>query len=83
MPVFLGIGLGLVGGWIRDVDNRHASGLNALVMDFAVPASIFAVIVTSGRGTLIVQFGLVLLVTVTMLLVHAVVFVMARRLGAC
>jgi malonate transporter and related proteins len=79
VPVFFGIGLGLVGGWTRDVDNHHVGELNALVMDFAVPASIFAAIVTSSRGTLIDQFGLALVLTVTMLLVYAVVFVMAQK----
>jgi malonate transporter len=79
VPVFFGIGLGLVGGWTRDVDNHHVGELNALVMDFAVPASIFAAVVTTSRGTLIDQLGLALVLTVTMLFVYAVVFVMARK----
>jgi predicted permease len=46
---------------------------------FAVPASIFAAVVTTSRGTLIDQLGLVLVLTVTMLLVYAVVLVMAWK----
>ncbi len=79
MPVFFGIGLGLVGGWTRDVDNHHVGELNALVMDFAVPASIFAAVVTTSRGTLIDQLGLALVLTVTMLLVYALVSVMTWK----
>jgi malonate transporter and related proteins len=79
VPVFFGIGLGLVGGWTRDVDNHHVGELNALVMDFAVPASIFAAVVTTSRGTLIDQLGLALVLTVTMLLVYALVFVMTWK----
>ena len=41
VPIFAVMGLGYFAGWIRDVDNRHVSELNALVMDFAVPASLF------------------------------------------
>jgi malonate transporter and related proteins len=79
VPVFFGIGLGLVGGWTRDVDNHHVGELNALVMDFAVPASIFAAVVSTSGGTLNDQLGLAGVLTVTMLLMYAEVFVMARR----
>jgi malonate transporter len=41
VPIFAVMGLGYFAGWIRDVDNRHVSELNALVMDFALPASLF------------------------------------------
>jgi hypothetical protein len=36
VPIFAVMGLGYFAGWIRDVDNRHVSELNALVMDFAL-----------------------------------------------
>jgi predicted permease len=39
VPVFFGMALGYLGGWTRDVDNKHVAELNALVMDFPVPAS--------------------------------------------
>ena len=59
VPVFFGIALGYVGGKTRDLDNKHVSELNALVMDFAVPASIFAAIVQASRSELLAQLTLV------------------------
>jgi malonate transporter len=79
MLVFFGIGLGLVGGWTGDVNNHHVGELNALVMDFAVPASIFAAAVSSSCSTLNDQLGLAGVLTVTMLFMYAGVFVMAQR----
>ena len=32
---------GYLAGWMRDIDNRRVAELNALVMDFALPASLF------------------------------------------
>ena len=71
--------LGYVGGWTRDVDNKHVGELNALVMDFAVPAAIFAAVVQQSRNALLDQLPLAAIVTVTMLVVYFVTYVMARR----
>ena len=79
VPIFLGIGLGLVGGWTRDVDNHHVGELNALVTDFAVPASIFAAGVSHSRITPNDHLGVAGVMTAIMLLMYAGVFVMARR----
>jgi malonate transporter and related proteins len=38
VPIFAAMALGYFAGWIRDIDNHHVSELNALVMDFALPA---------------------------------------------
>jgi predicted permease len=37
-PVFLVMALGYAAGRTREFDNRHIDSLNALVMDFALPA---------------------------------------------
>ncbi len=41
MPLFFVMALGYFAGWLRDIDNQHVAELNALVMDFALPASLF------------------------------------------
>jgi malonate transporter len=51
--VFFGMALGYLGGWTRDVDNMHVAELNALVMDFAVPASVLFTVGRSSRETLL------------------------------
>ena len=56
--VFFGMALGYLGGWTRDVDNKHVAELNALVMDFAVPASMFVTVVQASRRTLLDELPL-------------------------
>ena len=80
VPVFFGIALGYVGGKTRDLDNKHVSELNALVMDFAVPASIFAAIVQASRSELLAQLTLAALLSGSMLVLFAVTYVLARRM---
>jgi malonate transporter len=53
VPIFGVMGLGYFAGWIRDVDNRHVSELNALVMDFALPASLFVAMATTPSAVLL------------------------------
>jgi cytochrome bd-type quinol oxidase subunit 2 len=57
-PVFFGMALGYLAGWTRDVDNTHVAELNALVMDFAVPASMFVTVVQVSRRTLFYELPL-------------------------
>ena len=79
VPVFFGIILGYVGGKTRDLDNRHVGELNALVMDFAVPASIFAAVVQASRAELLGQLPLAALLSGSMLVLFALTYVLARR----
>jgi malonate transporter len=79
VPIFFGMALGYVGGWTRDVDNTHVGELNALVMDFAVPAAIFAAVVQQSRSALLDQLPLAAILTVTMLIVYFLTYAMARR----
>ena len=79
VPVFFGIALGYFGGWTRDIDNKHVGELNALVMDFAVPASIFATVVQASRTTLVGQLPLAALLSASMLILFAATYAMARR----
>jgi malonate transporter and related proteins len=79
LPVFFGMALGYLGGWTRDVDNRHVAELNALVMDFAVPASMFVTVVQASRGTLLGELPLAANLSISMLILYLVTYVMARR----
>lgn len=79
VPVFFGIALGYLGGWTRDLDNKHVGELNTLVMDFAVPASIFATVVQASRPELFGQLPLAALLSGSMLVLFAATYAMARR----
>src|SRR5271156_4035927 len=82
MPVFFGMALGYLGGWTRDVDNKHVAELNALVMDFAVPASMFVTVVQASRRTLLDELPLAANLSISMLILYLVTNVMARRVFA-
>jgi malonate transporter and related proteins len=79
LPVFFGMALGYLGGWTRDVDNKHVAELNALVMDFAVPASMFVTVVQASRRTLLDELPLAANLSISMLILYLVTYVMARR----
>jgi malonate transporter and related proteins len=78
-PVFFGMALGYLAGWTRDVDNKHVGELNALVMDFAVPAAIFAAVVQQSRSALLDQLPLAAIVTVSMLIIYFLTYVLAIK----
>ena len=80
VPVFFGLALGYLAGWTRDVNNTHVAELNAMVMDFAIPAAIFATIAQASRTTLLAQLPLAAILSVSMLLLYGAVYFMARRL---
>src|SRR5271168_63569 len=80
VPIFAVMGLGYFAGWIRDVDNHHVAELNALVMDFAVPAALFVATASASRHVLLTQWPLLLALVIPMLGVYALSYWMARRL---
>jgi malonate transporter and related proteins len=80
VPIFVVMGLGYFAGWIRDIDNRHVAELNALVMDFAVPAALFVATASVSRHVLLTQWPLLLALLVPMLALYALSYWMERRL---
>jgi malonate transporter len=80
VPIFTVMGLGYFAGWIRDVDNHHVAELNALVMDFAVPAALFVATASASRHVLLTQWPLLLALVIPMLGVYALSYWMGRRL---
>jgi malonate transporter and related proteins len=79
VPIFFGMALGYLGGWTRDIDNKHVAELNALVMDFAVPASMFVSVVQVSRKTLLDQLPLAANLSISMLILYFAAYAMARR----
>ena len=78
VPVFFGLALGYLAGWTRDVSNTHVGELNAMVMDFAIPAAILATVAQASRQTLLAQMPLVGILSASMLLIYAATYLMAR-----
>nr|GAJ35897.1 hypothetical protein yfdV [Bradyrhizobium sp. DOA9] len=62
--------LGFAAGKARIVDNGHVESLNALVMDFALPASLFAATASAPRDRITDQVPVFLVFGVTMLVIY-------------
>jgi malonate transporter len=71
MPIFVAMALGYIAGWTRDIDNHHVAELNALVMDFALPLSLFVAMARTPRALLLAQWPLLLVLVVSMLVLQA------------
>jgi malonate transporter and related proteins len=70
-PVFFVLLLGYAAGKFHIVDNHHVDGFNALVMNFALPASLFAATASASRSQMIEQAPLFLVFGLTMLILYA------------
>ena len=71
VPIFALMALGYFAGWVRDVDNHHVAELNALVMDFALPASLFVATASTSGAVLSEQWPLLVAFTASMLVLYA------------
>src|SRR3954470_7155419 len=81
VPVFFVLLLGYAAGKFHIVDNLHVDALNALVMDFALPASLFAATASASRREMIEQVPLFLALGVTMLLLYLAWYFTARGIS--
>jgi malonate transporter len=76
MPVFFVIGLGYFAGWTGKVDNRRVAELNVLIMDFALPASLFVAMIRTPHDLLLEHGILVVVLAVSMLTIYGLYFVL-------
>lgn len=80
-PVFFVMALGYGAGRLGVVDNRHVDGFNALVMDFALPASIFVATASAPRDETLAQAPLFAILGGVMLAVYLGWYAFARIRG--
>ena len=78
-PIFFVMALGYVAGRMRTIDNHHVGELNALVMDFALPASLFVATASTQRSEMIAQGPLFAILGVAMLLPYLLWYLWQRR----
>jgi malonate transporter and related proteins len=79
-PVFLVMALGYLAGRTKEFDNRNIDSLNALVMDFALPAALFTAMAQAPRQAMIDQARLALVLLVAMLAAFALTYLLQIRL---
>jgi malonate transporter and related proteins len=80
IPVFFVIALGYLAGWLGHIDNRNVAGLNALLMNFALPSALFVTTVQTPLGQLLEHRMLVVVLAVSMLAIYGVNFLLQRSL---
>jgi len=68
VPIFFVMLLGYFAGRVRTIDNHHVGEINALVMDFALPASLFVATASTPREVMIGEWPLFTIQAAIMLL---------------
>ena len=68
VPIFVVMALGYFAGRIRDLNNKNVADLNALVMDFALPASLLVATASTPSALLLTQGPFLLVLSIPMLL---------------
>jgi malonate transporter len=77
-PVFLVMALGYGAGHTRDFDSHNIGSLNALVMDFALPAALFTAMAQASRQAMLDQAWLALVLLGAMLTVYGATYYVER-----
>jgi malonate transporter and related proteins len=77
-PVFLVMALGYVAGRVKAFDNHNIGSLNALVMDFALPAALFTAMAQASRDAMIAQVQLALVLLGAMVVAYSVTYFVER-----
>lgn len=81
VPIFFVIGLGYFAGRRRAIDNHHVGELNALVMQFALPASLFVATASTPRSNMLGEGSLFLVLGLVMMVLYAAWYGLARIQG--
>jgi malonate transporter and related proteins len=80
-PIFFVMILGFVAGRIRAIDNHNVVELNALVMNFALPASLLVATGSTSRSEMIAQGPLFAIFGALMLLLYLIWYLFLRRIS--
>jgi predicted permease len=78
IPVLFVVLLGYGAGRLKEFDADQVAGINELVLDFALPASLFVGIIGISRTTIATSFGFFLVVLAALLATYAVAFAIAK-----
>jgi malonate transporter and related proteins len=78
-PVFFVLLLGYAAGRFHVVDSHHVDGFNALVMDFALPAALFAATASASRSQMIEQAPLFLVFGLTIFILYVAWYFGVRK----
>ena len=80
VPIFFVLLLGYAAGRAKEFDSDQVAGINELVLDFALPASLFVGTVRTPRDQLLQQGPLVLALLIGTVGLYVIVFLLGRKL---
>src|SRR5271154_4324182 len=75
------MGLGFVAGRMQAIANQHVNEINALVMNFALPASLFMATASAPRSEMIKQAPLFVILGIVMLLLYLLWYFFQRHVS--
>ena len=78
-PVFFVMALGYSAGKTREFDTHNTGSLNALVMDYALPAALFTAMAQASRSAMMNQAQLALVLLAAMLIAYGVTYLVQSR----
>ncbi len=79
LPVFLGLALGYFAGERKLIDNRNVASLNVLLMQFALPLTLFVSIAKTPQRVILQNGRLALVIALTLLIVYLPMFWLQRK----
>lgn len=80
VPIYFVLALGYLAGRFKRVDNQRVAEMNALVMEYALPASLFAATFRTPRQVLISQWPLVVVLGLGMIVIYVLTYLLQRRM---
>jgi Membrane transport protein len=80
VPIFFVLLLGYAAGRAKEFDSDQVAGINELVLDFALPASLFVGTVSTPRDQLLQQGPLVLALLIGIVGLYVIVLLLGRQL---
>lgn len=79
LPVYVGLALGFFAGRRRLVDNVNIGSLNSLLMQFALPLSLFLAIAQTPRAEILADGRFAIVMVLMMVLTYAPMLWLSRR----
>ncbi|OZI30816.1 transporter [Bordetella genomosp. 10] len=79
LPVYVGLALGYFAGKRKLVDNQNVSSLNVLLMQFALPLTLFISIARTPHDVIVQNGKLALVIALGLLIVYIPLFITQRR----
>lgn len=79
LPVYVGLALGYFAGKRKLVDNQNVSSLNVLLMQFALPLTLFVSIARTPHDVIVQNGRLALVIALGLLIVYIPLLIVQRR----